>query len=328
MNRHWRRQNRQGVIAVALALVLAVGMWGGLAVAPERVAAAGMSPAPGGGCSTASFMEVAGSPFGAGNTPVFVAVGDFNRDGKPDLAVANFGDNTVTIRLGDGTGAFPTSSTVGAGTSIASVAVGDFNGDGKPDLAVANFNSNNVTIRLGDGAGAFATSATVGAGTFPQSVAVGDFNRDGKPDLAVANFGSNNVTVQLNTCTANHAPVANAGPDQTVECAGATTPVTLDGSASSDPDGDTLTYSWSEAGAEIATGVSPMVNLAFGVHTITLTAKDPSNASATDSLTVKVVDTTPPTITLNGANPMTVECHTSFTDPFATATDGCAGLLP
>src|SRR5262249_50213162 len=116
MNRYKRMQNRQGVIAVALALVLTVGMWG-LPGAQQRVAAAGMSPAAGGGCSTASFMEVTGSPFGAGSHPQSVAVGDFNGDGKPDLAVPNFFSNNVTIRLGDGTGAFPdaTSSTVGAG---------------------------------------------------------------------------------------------------------------------------------------------------------------------------------------------------------------------
>src|SRR5262249_46194546 len=50
----------------------------------------------------------------------------------------------------------------------------------------------------------------------------------------------------------NRPPTANAGTDQTVECAGATTQVTLNGSGSSDLDGDTLTYSWSEGGVEIA----------------------------------------------------------------------------
>jgi hypothetical protein len=44
--------------------------------------------------------------------------------------------------------------------------------------------------------------------------------------------------------------------------------------------------------------------------------------------TVNVVDTTPPVITLNGANPMTVECHTAFIDPGATASDDCAGSFP
>ena len=189
MDAHWRRQNRQEVIAVALAVLLAVGMCGGLAVAPRRVAAAMVSPAPGGGCSTASFMQVAGSPFGAGTKPESVAVGDFNGDGKPDLAVANSSDNNVTILLGDGKGGFsqPAASPVGVGNGPDSVAVGDFNGDGKLDLAVANLFSDNVTILLGDGKGGFSKPAgsPVGAGFEPFSVAVGDFNGDGKPDLAV-----------------------------------------------------------------------------------------------------------------------------------------------
>jgi hypothetical protein len=123
----------------------------------------------------------------------------------------------------------------------------------------------------------------------------------------------------------NRPPTANAGADQTPECAGATTPVTLDGSSSSDPDNNSLTYSWKEEATEIATGVSPTVNLSTGTHTITLTVTDPSNASNTDDVVVTIQDTTAPVITLNGANPMSVECHTSFTDPGATASDTCAG---
>src|SRR5262245_24785732 len=105
MDNQRRMQSRQGGSGVALALVLEVGVWGGMPVAPQRVAAA-VSPATGGGCSTASFTQAVG-PFGAGSGPWSGAVGDFNGDGKPDLAVANRFDNTVTIRLGDGTGAFP-----------------------------------------------------------------------------------------------------------------------------------------------------------------------------------------------------------------------------
>jgi hypothetical protein len=209
------------------------------------------------------------------------------------------------------------------------VAVGDFNGDGKPDLAVANDFDNNVTIRLGDGTGGFpdAKSATVGAGARPISVAVGDFNGDGKLDLAIANNTDNNVTVQLNTCTANQPPVAKAGPDQTVECAGATTPVTLDGSASSDPDGDTLTYTWSENGSQIATGVKPMVKLAFGVHAITLTVTDKANLSDTAKVMITVADTTPPTIScpapivVDGSN-LLGGARVNFS---VTASDTCGG---
>ena len=54
-------------------------------------------------------------------------------------------------------------------------------------------------------------------------------------------------------------------------------------------------------------------------------ATDPSGNSATNTRTVYVVDTTPPVITLNGANPLTNECHAAFVDPGATASDACAG---
>jgi|GEM_PF-905663 len=64
-----------------------------------------------------------------------------------------------------------------------------------------------------------------------------------------------------------------------------------------------------------------------GTYTITYTASDSSGNKATQTRTVNVVDTTPPVITLNGANPMTIECHSSFVDPGATANDACAGSV-
>ena len=67
-------------------------------------------------------------------------VGDFNGDGKPDLAVANFVSGNVSVLLGRGDGTFQTAVNfgIGSGSQPQFVAVGDFNGDGKPDLAVAN----------------------------------------------------------------------------------------------------------------------------------------------------------------------------------------------
>src|SRR5207249_10496888 len=64
-----------------------------------------------------------------------------------------------------------------------------------------------------------------------------------------------------------------------------------------------------------------------GAYTLTYTATDTSGNSASATRIVNVVDTTKPLITLNGADPLTVECHSSFTDPGATATDACAGSL-
>ena len=132
-------------------------------------------------------FTLASSP-GVGHTPTSVAVGDFNGDGKLDLAVAADGSGTVSVLLGDGTGHFTLASSPVVG-GASSVAVGDFNGDGKPDLAVTSYGANTVSILLGDGTGHFTLASSPGTGTWPNSVAVGDFNGDGKLDLAVTNYG-------------------------------------------------------------------------------------------------------------------------------------------
>jgi hypothetical protein len=71
-----------------------------------------------------------------------VVVGDFNGDGKLDVAVLNYEWGTAFILLGDGTGNFSLASSTGTGTASFSIALGDFNGDGKLDLAVANVGGN------------------------------------------------------------------------------------------------------------------------------------------------------------------------------------------
>ena len=89
---------------------------------------------------------------------------------------------------------------------------------------------------------------------------------------------------------ANQAPVADAGSDQTITDAddNGTEEVTLDASASSDPDGNIESYSWSVDGSEIATGVSPTVELSVGVTTIELTVTDNEGATDTDEVGVTV----------------------------------------
>ena len=128
----------------------------------------------------------------------------------------------------------------------------------------------------------------------------------------------------------NQPPVADAGPDQTVECAGARTNVTLNSTGSFDLDPeDVLSYSWSGGDVEIPvadrTKVSPTLALAKGSHTLTLTVADGRGGTDTDEIVVNVVDTTPPTIALNGANPLLVELGTAYSDPGVTANDACCG---
>jgi uncharacterized repeat protein (TIGR01451 family) len=79
------------------------------------------------------------------------------------------------------------------------------------------------------------------------------------------------------------------------------------------------------ANLELTQDPAAETTIGVGSHTVTITAKDVSGNIGTTTTTFNVVDNIPPTITLNGASSVTVECHTSFTDPGATAHDACAG---
>ena len=125
-----------------------------------------------------------------------MAIGDFNGDGRPDLAVANAGSGTVSILLGNGDGTFSPQATYAVGADPSSIAIGDFAGDGILDLAVVDSLSPGVSILLGDGHGGFRPGVTYLASglvdripvILPISIVAGRFSGDGKVDLAVADF--------------------------------------------------------------------------------------------------------------------------------------------
>ena len=127
-----------------------------------------------------------------GSWPSSVVSGDFNGDGKLDLAVTNLTGNTVSVLLGDGHSNFAPHVDYTVGSSPMSVATGDFNGDGRLDLVVAN-EDGTVSVLLGKGDGTFAAKIDSIVGNVPQSVATGDFNGDGKLDVVVANGGGVSV---------------------------------------------------------------------------------------------------------------------------------------
>lgn len=99
----------------------------------------------------------------------------------------------------------------------------------------------------------------------------------------------------------NHPPVANAGADQTVNCMGhGCARVTLNGSGSSDPDGDALSYVWTDQANNVVVGTTAIVqlNVTLGVHAFTLTVTDTGGLTSTASTNVTVQDTTPPTLSV------------------------------
>jgi hypothetical protein len=94
-----------------------------------------------------TFQESA-QTFAAGSTPWSVAVGDFDRDGRLDVAVVNAGSDDVSLLIGNGDGTFQPGLTFRTGLNPRSAAVGDVNHDGKPDLVVANQRSNSVSVLI------------------------------------------------------------------------------------------------------------------------------------------------------------------------------------
>ena len=274
-------------------------------------------------------------------------LGDQTGDGVEDYAVSDPGAARVHLFNGATGATLGTLATAGSagdnfGADVASTP--DRSGDGRRDLWIGEPGAGKVHLLSASG-GVLLTIADPAPSSAPSLLDFGfalaptpDLGGDPGEDLLIggstthdgATAGSGAAYLVL--IAANRPPVADAGADATAECVGpAGTAVVLDGSASSDPDGDTLSYEWRDAANQVV-GTSATVNvtLPVGSHTYALTVADGFGGTDSDTVTVVIADTTAPTVTLSLSPGALWPPNHKLVGVAATvtATDVCAGNLP
>jgi hypothetical protein len=141
-----------------------------------------------------------GVSYSAGLNPFAIVTGDFNNDGRLDVAVLDSSNSSgvanVIIYLGNGKGSLTLAPSLTSSEFPSAIATGDFNGDGNLDLVVANSRSDNVTVFLGNGNGTFQAGKNTYVGSI-QSLVVADLNKDGKLDLVASGYGATSVSLLL-----------------------------------------------------------------------------------------------------------------------------------
>jgi hypothetical protein len=225
-------------IAIAIATVTACGLLGAL---------------PAGAGAAVTFAPAQSY---SASRPTWVTTGDFNADGRVDVATASFSTNIVSVLLGNGDGTLRAPLNTPAATSgLTAIAAGDLNGDGRDDLAVAeNGAPGRLGVYISNGDGTFADPPTiVPVGNFPQDVAIGRINGDAAPDIAVPNQGDQNVSILLN----NGSGTFSAAPGSPVATAGGGDPLGIAlGNVVGDANNDLVMGS--------ANGTSPGISVAAG----------------------------------------------------------------
>ena len=151
--------------------------------------------------------------FATGVNPMHLAIGDLDKDGKPELVSANYYSGTVSVLHNTSSTGSITSASFATKVDFAtashpySIAIGDLDGDGKPEMAVSNQGANSVSIfRNTSTQGAitsasFATKFDYSTASNPYSVAIGDIDGDGKPDLVTCNNVGNTISILRNVST-------------------------------------------------------------------------------------------------------------------------------
>lgn len=155
-------------------------------------------------CSMTGFKQA--PEFPVGNNPQWVAVEDFDNDGKTDIATTSRDDQTVSVirnTTTSGVSSFGPKVDFSVAGAASGIATGDLDGDGKIDIVNTNATSGNISIlrniSTGTGNINFGTRLDLGAGSTPFAIAIADLTGDGKPEIIVSNSGANSLSIFRNT---------------------------------------------------------------------------------------------------------------------------------
>ena len=291
-----------------------------------------------------SLAIVPGNGDGTGQSPLGISLGtavavsslvagDFNADGKTDLAVGGFpsGTNVPTtyILLGNGDGTFQPPVSYALGAAVAS---GDFNGDGFLDLVVADANGNTVGILQGRGDGSFQTGPSVSGAT---TMAVADFNADGKDDLFTANLNAGTVNVLLGATSVSYSVTATGGTAQSAPVGSPfTAPLQVTVLNNGIPlSGATVTFTAPNSGASATLSSPTAVTNSAGVASVTATANSVAGSygvTATyqgQSATFALTNTSFSQLAATGGTPQSTPVGQPFATPLQVTVKDATGNL-
>lgn len=164
-----------------------------------------------------TFAPAAPIPAAAGLLATDICKGDFNHDGKLDIAIAHY--SGVMALAGDGQGNFSLYASTGGVNLTKAVAAGDINGDGIDDLVAGEQYTNRIIVCLSNGADGFASNVPYTTGGSVTGVTTSDLNRDGRVDVAVSTNDTTGAEVFLNSGDTSGTLIARAewaaGPQPT-----------------------------------------------------------------------------------------------------------------
>ena len=229
-----------------------------------------------------------------GSNPRAIAIGDFNGDGKLDIAVANaaFGQPAVWVFMGNGDGTFAKPTYYYGGNFVDGITTGDFNGDGLTDIATVSFTSF-LRAYPGNGDGTFQPFTEFASSAYGQNVVSADFNGDGLDDVAVATGGG--IRVLLATGQ-NTPPVTPTSLDVTLgggnprsityhDVSGSSATITLGGPGSATVDFSGSNLSLSNNGSQLVGGSASVTSIAAaGTTSATTLAITPLGINGTANI--------------------------------------------